>query len=55
MVYLGLGLLLLIILIGLRYWLTETDPKKLWQQIRFGGLLLGIALFLFLLVTGRLA
>lgn len=55
MIYLGIGLLLLILLTGLKYWLSETDPKKLWQQMRFGGLLVGIGLFLFLLVTGRLA
>ena len=55
MFYLFIGLVLLIAFVGLKHWLSETDPKKLWQQIRFGGLLLGIALFLFLLVTGRLA
>ena len=55
MFYLIIGLILLILFVGLKHWLAETDPKKLWKQIRFSGLLLGIALFLFLLVTGRLA
>ncbi|NQY83045.1 MAG: hypothetical protein HRT36_08635 [Alphaproteobacteria bacterium] len=55
MLYLGFGLLLLIVLIGVKLWLAETDPKKLWQQMQFGALLFGIALFFFLLVTGRLA
>lgn len=55
MFYLLIGLFLLLLLVGLKHWFVETDPKKLWQQMRFSGLLIGIGLFLFLLVTGRLA
>lgn len=55
MYYLVLGLVIFIAFVLIKRWLVETEPRVLWKQLRFSGLLIGIALIVFLLVTGRFA
>lgn len=55
MIYLALGLLALMSLLLLARWFRDTEPGVIASKLRLGGLIFGLVLMVFLLVTGRIA
>ena len=55
MIYLALGLLVLLSLLFLARWFRDADPGVVASKLRLGGLVSGLVLLVFLLVTGRIA